>query len=73
MQRVAGARLLPGRPLVHSIRDPELLACVRGALERREICFGRASLVAPGNIFEVIRRTLYFPEALSSFSTMLRA
>jgi two-component system, OmpR family, phosphate regulon sensor histidine kinase PhoR len=53
MQRVAGARLLPGRPLVHSIRDPELLACVRGALERREICFGRASLLAPGCIFEV--------------------
>ena len=53
MQRVAGATLLPGRPLVHSIRDPELLACVRGALERREICFGRASLLAPGRVFEV--------------------
>jgi two-component system phosphate regulon sensor histidine kinase PhoR len=53
MQRVAGSRLLPGRPLVHSIRDPELLACVRGALERREICFGRASLLARGSVFEV--------------------
>ena len=53
MQRIAGSQLLPGRPLVHSVRDPELLACVRGALERREICFGRASLLAPGSVFEV--------------------
>ena len=45
--------MLPGRPLVHSVRDPELLACVRGALERRELCVGRASLLAPGRVFEV--------------------
>ena len=48
MQRIAGARLAAGRPLIHSVRDPELLACVRGALERRELCVGRASLLAPG-------------------------
>jgi two-component system phosphate regulon sensor histidine kinase PhoR len=53
MQRIAGLRLQPGRPLVHSVRDPELLGCLRGALERREICFGRASLLAPGRVFEV--------------------
>jgi two-component system phosphate regulon sensor histidine kinase PhoR len=53
MQRIAGSQLLPGRPLVHSVRDPELLACVRGALERRELCVGRASLLAPGRVFEV--------------------
>jgi two-component system phosphate regulon sensor histidine kinase PhoR len=53
MQRIAGSQLLPGRPLVHSVRDPELLACVRGALERRELCFGRASLLAPGRVFEI--------------------
>ncbi|MGA2207422.1 MAG: ATP-binding protein [Terracidiphilus sp.] len=53
MQRIAGAQLLPGRPLVHSVRDPELLACVRGALDRRELCVGRASLLAPGRVFEV--------------------
>ena len=53
MQRIAGALLVPGRPLVHSVRDPELLACVRGALERHELCFGRASLLAPGRVFEV--------------------
>jgi len=53
MQGIAGSQLVPGRPLVHSVRDPELLACVRGALERRELCVGRASLLAPGRVFEV--------------------
>ena len=53
MQRIAGSQLVPGRPLVHSVRDPELLACVRGALERRELCVGRASLLAPGRVFEI--------------------
>ncbi|MGO8760167.1 MAG: sensor histidine kinase [Terracidiphilus sp.] len=53
MQRIAGSQLVPGRPLVHSVRDPELLACVRGALERRELCVGRASVLAPGRVFEV--------------------
>jgi two-component system phosphate regulon sensor histidine kinase PhoR len=53
MQRILGSQLAPGRPLVHSVRDPELLACVRGALERRELCVGRASLLAPGRVFEV--------------------
>ncbi|MFZ0340287.1 MAG: histidine kinase dimerization/phospho-acceptor domain-containing protein, partial [Terracidiphilus sp.] len=53
MQRIAGSQLIPGRPLVHSVRDPELLACVRGALERNELCVGRASLLAPGRVFEV--------------------
>jgi two-component system phosphate regulon sensor histidine kinase PhoR len=53
MQRIVGSQLAPGRPLVHSVRDPELLACVRGALERGELCVGRASLLAPGRVFEV--------------------
>ena len=53
MQRVAGTQIHPGRPLVHSVRDPELLASVNGALERREICFGRASSLAPGRVFEI--------------------
>jgi two-component system, OmpR family, phosphate regulon sensor histidine kinase PhoR len=53
MQRIAGSQLIPGRPLVHSVRDPELLACVRGALERHELCVGRASLLTPGRVFEV--------------------
>ena len=53
MQRLAETQFHPGRPLVHSVRDPEFLACVRGALERREICFGRATSLAPGRVFEV--------------------
>ena len=53
MQRIAGTQIHAGRPLVHSVRDPELLACVKGALERGEVCFGRASLLAPGRVFEV--------------------
>ena len=44
---------MPGRPLVHSVRDPDVLACVRAALEEREVRFGRASSLAPGRIFEI--------------------
>jgi two-component system phosphate regulon sensor histidine kinase PhoR len=53
MQRIVGTQIHSGRPLVHSVRDPELLACVRGVLERREICFGRANSLAPGRVFEI--------------------
>jgi two-component system, OmpR family, phosphate regulon sensor histidine kinase PhoR len=53
MRRVAGSQLAAGRPLVHSVRDPELLACVRGVLERRELCVGRSSLLAAGRVFEI--------------------
>jgi two-component system phosphate regulon sensor histidine kinase PhoR len=38
---------------VHSARDPELLACVNGALENREVRTGQARTLAPGRIFEV--------------------
>jgi two-component system phosphate regulon sensor histidine kinase PhoR len=53
MQQIAGSQIHPGRPLVHSVRDPEVLACVRGALEDREVRFGRAGSLAPGRIFEI--------------------
>ena len=53
MQRVAGVQIRVGRPLVHSVRDPDLLACVRGALENGEVRSGRASSLAPGRIFEI--------------------
>jgi two-component system phosphate regulon sensor histidine kinase PhoR len=53
MQRIAGTQIRAGRPLVHSVRDPELLACVRGALEHGEVRYGRASSLAPGRIFEI--------------------
>ena len=53
MQRIAGTQIRAGRPLVHSVRDPELLACVRSALESGEVRYGRASSLAPGRIFEI--------------------
>jgi two-component system phosphate regulon sensor histidine kinase PhoR len=53
MQRIAGIQIHAGRPLVHSLRDPDLLACVRGALESREVRTGRASTLAPGRVFEI--------------------
>ncbi len=53
MQRVAGTQIHPGRPLIHFVRDPEVLACVRAALDHREVRFGRASSLTPGRIFEI--------------------
>jgi len=53
MQQIAGQQLAPGRPLVHAIRDPELLSCVRRAVERHDLCIARASLLAPGRVFEI--------------------
>ena len=53
MRRITGTQIRPGRPLVHAVRDPELLTCIRTALERSELCFGRASTLAPGRVFEV--------------------
>jgi two-component system phosphate regulon sensor histidine kinase PhoR len=53
MQRVAGTEIRPGRPLIHFVRDPELLACVRGAIESGEVRSGRASSLSSGRIFEI--------------------
>jgi len=53
MQKIAGTQIRTGRPLIHSVRDPELLACVRGALQDNEVRFGRSSSLAPGRIFEI--------------------
>ena len=53
MVRIAGTQIHAGRPLAHSVRDPELLACVKGALEEHRVHFGRASVLAPGHVFEV--------------------
>jgi two-component system, OmpR family, phosphate regulon sensor histidine kinase PhoR len=53
MQRIAGTQIRVGRALVHSVRDPDLLACVKGALEDRTVKTGRSSTLAPGRIFEI--------------------
>ncbi|HEY1160120.1 MAG TPA: ATP-binding protein [Terracidiphilus sp.] len=53
MQRIAGTQIHVGRPLVHFVRDPDVLACVRAALDHHEVRFGRASSLTPGRIFEI--------------------
>ncbi len=53
MQRIAGTQVKVGRPLTHSMRDPDLLACVKCALEKGEARNGRASSLAPGRVFEI--------------------
>ncbi len=53
MQRISPTPVREGRSLVHTIRDPEVLACVEGALENREVHRGRAISVAPGRVYEI--------------------
>ena len=53
MQRIAGTEIRVGRPLVHSVRDPELLACIRGAIQSGEVRFGRSASLAPGKMLEI--------------------
>jgi two-component system phosphate regulon sensor histidine kinase PhoR len=53
MQHMAGTQIRVGRPLAHSVRDPDLLACVKSAIENKAICTGRASSLSPGRIFEI--------------------
>jgi two-component system phosphate regulon sensor histidine kinase PhoR len=38
---------------VHTVRDPEVLECVKSALESRTICEKKTTSLAPGRIFEV--------------------
>ncbi|MDR3746530.1 MAG: ATP-binding protein [Acidobacteriaceae bacterium] len=42
-----------GHALVQTVRDPELLGCVKAALDKREICERKTTLLVPGRIFEV--------------------
>lgn len=42
-----------GHSLVQTIRDPEVLECVRKALEERVVSEGRSTSLLPGRIFEV--------------------
>jgi two-component system phosphate regulon sensor histidine kinase PhoR len=53
MKRIAGTEIRVGRPLVHSVRDPELLHCIKSAHEAREVRYGRSSSLAQGRIFEI--------------------
>ena len=42
-----------GHALVQTIRDPDVLACVKVALEERVVCERRTTTMVPGRIFEV--------------------
>ncbi|MGA7887368.1 MAG: ATP-binding protein [Acidobacteriaceae bacterium] len=53
MQRIAPGVERPGRALVMSVRDPEVLKCVETALKERQIRAGRALSTGPGRVFEV--------------------
>jgi two-component system, OmpR family, phosphate regulon sensor histidine kinase PhoR len=53
MKRIAGTEIRVDRPLVHSLRDPELLNCVKSAQETREVRYGRSNSLAPGRSFEI--------------------
>jgi two-component system, OmpR family, phosphate regulon sensor histidine kinase PhoR len=53
MKKIAGTEIRAGRPLVHSLRAPELLECVKGAQESGEVRYGRTSSLAPGRTFEI--------------------
>jgi len=42
-----------GHALVQTVRDPEVLVCVRAALEEHVVCERRTTSLVPGRIFEV--------------------
>jgi len=42
-----------GEALVHTVRDPEVLACMKKALESRAVCDTKVTSMAPGRIFEI--------------------
>jgi two-component system phosphate regulon sensor histidine kinase PhoR len=53
MQRLAGTQIREGRALVHSVRDPDVLACAEAALRERTVKSGRATSLQPGRTFEI--------------------
>ncbi len=53
MQRMAGTQIREGVSLAHAIRDPEVLQCVEGALQQREVRTGRAITFVPGRVLEI--------------------
>lgn len=53
LQRLSQYRVLHGKALVHTVRDPDVLSCVEEALRLRQPCRARAFTVAAGRVFEV--------------------
>lgn len=53
MQRIAPGVGRPGKALVMSVRDPDVLQCVETALRERRIYSAKAISTVPGRVFEV--------------------
>jgi two-component system phosphate regulon sensor histidine kinase PhoR len=53
MQQIAGTQIRVGRPLVHSMRDPDLLAAIAESLTQVRLRTGRAYSLNPGRIYEI--------------------
>lgn len=53
LRELAGTAIHPGSPLVETVRDPDLLACVETAIREKRTGKARASNVVPHRIFEV--------------------
>lgn len=53
LRRLAGTQIRVGATLAHSLRDPDVLACVEGALRERQVRFGRAIALVPGRVLEI--------------------
>ena len=49
----ASTNVRVGHALVVTIRDPDVLECVRSAIEHRSFCQRRSTSLVPGRIFEV--------------------
>jgi two-component system, OmpR family, phosphate regulon sensor histidine kinase PhoR len=48
-----GSAVRVGHALVQTIRDPEVLECVKAALEEQTVCERRTTSLLPGRIFEI--------------------
>lgn len=69
----AGASIRQGRALVHSFRDPELLASVQRTLDEGEPTECRSAAVLPGHVFQVSAAPLAGGGAVVVFHDTTRA
>lgn len=53
MQDLIGSGVRIGAPVVQTVRDPNFLAAIEGAILRKEICATSATALLPGRIFHV--------------------
>jgi len=72
MKKITGTEVRAGQPLVHSVRDPELLASVKDAQETGEVRYGRTSFLAPGRTFEISSAPLPAGGAISVLHDVTR-